>query len=604
MEAQLNLVETWDEAESFMRWLGERHGTLACDTETGGLEFWREPLRLVQFGDPVTGWAIPWQTWGGLAKEALRLYRGDLVFHNMKFDCHFLEDNGCDVGRFRVHDTRTVAHLLDARSGTGLKPLAVRYVDPAADAGQSDLKKGMALNKWDWRTVPTTFEPYWAYSALDPVLTARLWELLRPQLNADQVSLYELEVACQFVLLDMECRGARVDVEYCERARSQLLDSAAAMRAWCAETYGFEPGQNKKVASQFQRENIVLKVKTDSGAWSLKKEVLEGLLPHPLAKCVLGTRKTEHYGKAYFGNYIKFADADGILHPDVNPLGAKTGRQGVSRPALQQVPRTKLLRDPFIPRDGHRLVTVDFDQIEFRLLSHFANDPGLAEAFAEADAGGADFFTLMARGIYGDTSIEKGDPRRQVTKNAAYAKGYGAGVAKFALTAGVPEAEAAAFLAALDARYPGIRDLQRRVDVTAKRRYAEEGMTYVTTPMGRRQVVDPGKEYKLTNYLVQGTAADVFKATLIELDRAGLADRLVLPVHDECVFDVPAEEADDFAVEVQRVFAERGKMFSVPLTAGSDVLERWGDKYENPVADEEPGWEDPEELEQEEEGEG
>src|ERR1700677_2499777 len=90
----LNLVESFADAEEFMRWLGERRPVLACDTETGGLEWWKDRLRLVQFGDPRAGWAVPWQDWGGLVKEAMRRYDGGVVFHNAKFDQHFLEREG------------------------------------------------------------------------------------------------------------------------------------------------------------------------------------------------------------------------------------------------------------------------------------------------------------------------------------------------------------------------------------------------------------------------------------------------------------------------------------------------------------------------------
>ena len=73
-DVTLNIVENWDEAQDFMRWLGQRREILACDTETGGLDWWRDPLRLVQFGDLTTGWVVPWERWGGLAVEALDRY--------------------------------------------------------------------------------------------------------------------------------------------------------------------------------------------------------------------------------------------------------------------------------------------------------------------------------------------------------------------------------------------------------------------------------------------------------------------------------------------------------------------------------------------------
>lgn len=568
----LNLVETWDEAQLFMAWLGERRQVLAVDTETGGLEWWQKDLRLVQFGDARTGWAVPWQTWGGLAKDALHRYSDPLVFHNMKFDLHFLEVNGCTVRRDQAHDTRTLAHLLDPVSSTGLKQLGVRYIDPASDSGQSLLKRGMTENRWTWATVPVEFPPYWTYSALDTVLTARLYELLRPQVTGRLEDVYELEIACNMVLLDMERRGARVDVDYCEVKQAELLGFANDARRWCDETYGFGPGSNKKVAAQLMTDGIVLTKRTESGAWSLDEEVLS-TVDHQLARTVLNVRKAEKMANSYFGNYIELAD-DGILHPDVNALGARTGRMSVSRPALQQIPRTAVLRDPFVPREGNRLLSVDFDQIEQRLVAHFSGDEGMVEAFAQD----GDFFTNLARRIFQDPTVEKSDPRRQRTKSAAYAKAYGSGVAKFAKTAGCSEAEAQQFLASYDAAFPGVRRMQRQIEQLADQRFCDEGAAYVTTPLGRRQPCDPEKAYKLVNYLVQGTAADMFKQALVDLDRKGLAEHLVLPVHDEAVFDVPADAVDEFAREVVETMSDRGD-WRVPMTAGADVMDRWGDKY-------------------------
>jgi DNA polymerase-1 len=571
----LNIIESWDDAEAFMRWLGERRAILACDTETGGLDWWRDKLRLVQFGDLSTGWAIPWEMWGGVAAEALRRYTGPLAFHNAKFDIKYLEVNGVPVKRGNLHDTRSMAHLLDPANSTGLKQLGVRYVDANADAGQTALKKGMQENRWTWATVPTNYPPYWVYSALDPVLTAHLYQQMKPQMIGNLADVYELEIAVLQILDAIERRGARVDVEYCIEKKAMLLGYAAEARAWCKETYGFETGAHKKVAAQLQREGVVLTKKTDSGGWSMDEEVLASI-DHVLAKTVLNVRRTEKMGNSYFGNYIEYAQGD-ILHPDINPLGARTGRMSVSRPALQQIPRTKLLRDPFIPRSGNRLLSVDFDQVEARLLAHLTQDRALIDAFS-----GGDFFCNMAATIYNEPDFQKKDPRRSLVKGATYGTVYGAGVKKFAETAGVTESEGQRFMTTFHSAFPGIKIFQREVETIALENGAQDGVPFVTTRLGRRQPADyergQYKLYALVNYLIQGSAADIFKQTVVDLDRAGLAEYLVLPVHDEAVFDVPEGEVEEIARGVVDVF-ETDRGWTVPLTAGSDILERWGDKY-------------------------
>ena len=575
----LNIIESWDEAQLFMAWLGERRPVLACDTETRGLDWWEDHfLRLVQFGDLGTGWVIPWERWGGVAIEALARYSGPLAFHNAKFDIKALEVSGVKVKRGNLQDTRTMAHLLAPDNPTGLKQLGVRYVDAKADAGQTALKNGMLQNRWTWATVPVDFPPYWIYSALDPVLTAHLYQQFRPQIVGDLNDVYELEIAVLQVLNDIEKRGARCDIDYCFARQAEIKTREDEIRQWIRDEYELGAGQNKRIATALQADGVVLRKKTPSGGWCMDSDVLENI-DHPLAQAVLNVRKCHQTADTYFGSYIEGATAGddyGIIHPDINPLGARTGRMSVSRPPLQQIPRTKLMRSAFIPREGNRLVSVDFDQMEARLLTHFSADPGLIEAF-----GGGDFFMNMGQRIYGHP-IEKG-PQRTVVKNAIYATIYGAGAKKFAGMAGISEAEAMKFRQTLDDQFPRIRAFVRAVENEALANGDKTGVPYVTTPLGRRQpaALERGeyKLYALVNYLIQGTAADIFKRTVVQMDQAGLADYLVLPVHDEAVLDVPIDMAEDVQHETEAIF-QSDDSWKVPLTAGGDILDCWGDKYE------------------------
>lgn len=577
----LNLVESWDEAQSFMSWLGERRQILACDTETGGLDWWKDRLRLVQFGDLNTGWAIPWERWGGLADEALRRYNGPLVFHNAKFDVKYLEQNGVAVKRHLVEDTRTMAHLIDPANNTGLKELGVRYVSADADAGQQVMKKGMLKNRWTWDTVPVNFPPYWMYSALDPVLTARLYQLFKPQIIGDQSDLYEMELQVIWILNEIEKKGARVDLEYCIQQRDVIAASASEWHEWILSEYGVGSGQNPKIAEVLQEAGIKLTKRTGkSGAYSMDEDVLSGI-DHPLAQAVLNVRKLKRTSKAYFGKYVDRAVGD-ILHPDINPLGARTGRQSVSNPPLQQIPRSKLLRDPFIPREGNKLVTVDYDQLEFRLLADLCQDRGMIEAFASDD----DFFATMASQAYGRV-ITKKEPERGVMKNTMYGIAYGAGQEKSAVMTGLPEEEMAVFRAKVDHAFPGLKTYMKSMHAMADKNAGKDGVPFVKTPMGRRQPADWFKEqwkyYALLNYQIQGAAADVFKTALVEMDKAGLTELMILPVHDEIVLDVPAHEAEEVAQLTVECF-EADDQWTVPLTAGHDIVDRWGDKYQEDAA--------------------
>lgn len=572
-DVTLHRVSNFDDACEFMRWLGERHpgDIVGVDTETGGLDFWRQPLRMVQFGDMAAGWAIPWDQWSGLVHSALDRYDGRTVMHNAKFDTTFLEVNGCAVDWRKVDDTRILAHLVDPVGRVGLKPLSERYVHPKASIGQHRLSEGMSAMKWTWATVPTDFEPYWAYGALDAVLTSHVWNALSPHLMKFG-GVYEMELAAQQVVMRMERRGCRIDLRYTFETGDRLETYVTDAKAWVQENYGVSATSTTQVAKKLVADGVELYKLTEKGAYSLDKEVLAGLT-HPLAEIVLKIRQAEKIAHTYFRNFTDMHD-NGFLHPSVNVLGARTGRMSVQTPALQTLPRGRIVRDCFIPRDDRVLVLADFDQIEYRLLAHFARETTMLDAIRS----GRDLHTYTAQLVYGLGDVQPTREQRQIAKNAGFAKLYGAGVEKFAKTARVPFEVGRDFLERYDITYPGVRRFQKEVEAIANRRLSEEGEAYVMSPFGRRHPADSDAHYKLVNYLIQGTAADVLKFKLLELDLAGLGDLMVLPVHDEIVFDVPTEDVPDVMHTVKTVMEEH-KMFAVPLTVSVDRVLRWGEKY-------------------------
>jgi DNA polymerase-1 len=326
---------------------------------------------------------------------------------------------------------------------------------------------------------------------------------------------------------------------------------------------------------------------TPKGALSLDEEVLLGLAAHPgseisqLADAVLRIRKYTKLSSTYLDHFLE-NHVDGRIHGSINPLGAKTGRMAIQNPPLQTLPRADegnpaaiAIRNCFVPSEGNRLLMADFDQVELRLMAHFSQDPTMLEVLS----GTNDPFTEFARRIYDDPTLEKKDPRRQLTKNASYAKAYGAGPEKFSATAGVSLEQGRAFLEIFDQTFPGVRRFQTFVQQKAEERMRAVGEAYVMTPAGRRLKCEDDKFYKLVNYLIQGTAADVLKQKLVELDMAGLGEFLILPVHDEVILDVPEDKVAEVAREVEHIMTERHE-FAVALPVGVEgPYERWGQKY-------------------------
>jgi DNA polymerase I-like protein with 3'-5' exonuclease and polymerase domains len=251
----------------------------------------------------------------------------------------------------------------------------------------------------------------------------------------------------------------------------------------------------------------------------------------------------------------------------------------ITDPALQTLPKNDTaIRNAFIPREGHKILASDYDQVELRLMAYFSGDKKLKEDFS-----GGDFFVNLAKDIYQDQSFSKSDPRRGIVKAAVYAMLYGGGAPKISTMLRRPEQEIAAILNGFHTSYPRIKRFMNEVSQRVESRLNEEGMAYVDLPHGRRLMCDEEKIYAAVNMIIQGTAALVFKDALVRLDNQGYGDYLLVPVHDEVVLSIPESEIKDAIVEIPRIlqpiYDPRGQEYPVPLTADSSgPLDRWGAK--------------------------
>jgi DNA polymerase-1 len=253
----------------------------------------------------------------------------------------------------------------------------------------------------------------------------------------------------------------------------------------------------------------------------------------------------------------------------------------IQNPALQTLPKgDDVVRRAFIPKDDdHVIITSDLDQVEFRMVASLTGDPNLIGMFHQADLTGSDPFTEIGKEVYSDPNFQRSDKRRGLIKGMIYGRLYGAGVAKQALTAGVPENIMKTVVNQFDARFPGMTGFQQKIEDVGMRRLKAEGQGYVYTWTGRRLPCDEDRVYTLLNYLAQGGAAEIFKANLVKLDQADLTELLIVPVHDEIVLNAPRNDVE----EIKRIVKEcmtTTEGWAVPLTAGIDgPMENWGEKY-------------------------
>jgi DNA polymerase-1 len=597
---KLELIDTVDKAQEFITWLGERrpYNAIAIDTETGelpggkredALSPWHGQLRLVQVGDGMTGWAIPWSEWSGVFYEAMDKFDGPIVCHNIAFEARWFEiQSRWSMPWHRAHDTMIMAHLIDPLGSGALKKLTSQYVDANAARLQDGLDVGMAKNGWTWGTVPINFQPYWAYGALDPVLTMRLWEMFWEKCGPGQPysQAYELEMNTRRIVTRMELNGARLDLDYSKKKYQELVDYTEQVKDWAKTTYGFSITSNAQLVRQFEALGAMITETTPSGAKSASADQLKLLLRdgtpevQQLADVALKQRKADKLASTYFSNFIN-DNVNGFVHPSVKTLGARTGRMSIQNPALQTLPKgDDTVRRAFLPKDeNHVIITSDLDQVEFRMFASLSQDPNLINLFNLADATGSDPFTEIGREIYQDPTMQKSDKRRGLIKGVVYGRLYGAGVAKQALTAGVPEDQMRAVSNEFDKRFPGMQMFQKRVEDIGMRRLRSEGQGYVNTWTGRRLPCDEDRVYTLVNYLIQGGAAEVFKSNLVKLDQADLTEYLIVPVHDEIVLNAPREDALEIQQIVRECMTTRDG-WAVPLTADVDgPLENWGAKY-------------------------
>lgn len=599
---ELTLVDSVEEAGKFLTWLGERrpYDAVAVDIETGelpgrnpkdALHPWKGRIRLAQVGDGMHGWAIPWEEWNGVFNQGMTAYRGKVVAHNIAFEGKWFDMHSkWKMPWDRSHDTMLMAQIANPLASPALKRLSAEMVDPLAASLQGGLDKAKIDNGWTWGTIPVDFEPYWSYGALDTVLTMRIfdmfWEDFAPGQKYSMP--YEIELQTRKIANEMEKRGARVDLEYSQQMLDKITEYTNRCKQWGRDTYGISITSAAQLTRQFMKLGAEFTEFTPGGSPradkdQLKKFTIDGTPEiKQLAQLVLDQRKQDKLASSYFANFLE-DNIDGILHPDIFTLAARTGRMSIKNPALQTLPAgDPVVRQAFLPREeDHGIISSDLDQVEFRLTAAFSQDETLINVFKDADATGGDVFTTIMRQVYEDESLVKADPRRKLIKSTVYGKLYGAGPEKMALTSGVSVAQMKGVVSAFDKSYPGIKTLQKAVESSGEQRLREEGVGYVQTATGRRLPCDDDRVYSLTNYLIQASAAEIFKQNLIKMDQADLTQFMIVPVHDEIVLSIPRGEADDIVPLVKECMTTT-EGWPIPLTADAEgPFPNWGTKYLN-----------------------
>ena len=510
--------------------------------------------------------------------------------HDLKFDSILLARHGVTLRGLET-DTMLASYLIDAtRSEHRLEDLALEHTNYKALKEEDVCGRGV-------KALPIAELPVEAalnYAAERADLVGQLAPIFHGLLEKEQLSeVYaKLELPLVPVLVAVERAGVRIDGPALA-AQSQRLEQELTRRT--KEIYElaggeFNIGSPKQLADVlFDKLQLpVLKRTGTSRAPSTAVEVLEELaLAHDLPRMILEWRGLMKLKGTYIDALPQLVNPDtGRVHTCFNQAVAATGRLSSSDPNLQNIPiRTGLgreIRRAFIAEPGHVLISADYSQIEFRVLAHLSEDPVLVEAFRE----GADFHERTAIRIFGENSGKDPHQLRSIAKMVNYALLYGKSAFTLSKDIGVSQEEAQKFIDAYFEGFPRVRSfLDRTLD---------EGRAtgVVRTMFGRRRLVPElnsrnfqvrsASERMAVNLPIQGSAADIMKRAMIDCHEALIARpeaRMILTVHDELLFEVPASSADEIAAIVRDRMQSAVKLL-VPLTVDVGIGENWKDAKE------------------------
>ncbi|MFQ5954840.1 MAG: DNA polymerase I, partial [Kiloniellales bacterium] len=503
------------------------------------------------------------------------------VGHNIKYDALVFARYGIDVAP--VDDTMLISYLLEGGlHGHGLDELARLYLD------HQTIKyaevAGTGKNQVAFAEV--ALEAARDYAAEDADLTGRLHRLLKPRLVAERVTtVYEtIERPLIPVVAAMERAGIKVDPEFLNRLSGDFAGRLARLEEEIHRLAGhpFNIGSPKQLGEVlFDEMGLDGGKKGKTGAYATGADVLETLAAqgHELPARVLDWRQLAKLKSTYTDALPGQINPEtGRVHTSYAMAVAATGRLSSTDPNLQNIPvRTeegRQIRQAFVAEDGRVLLSVDYSQIELRVLAHMAGIEALREAFRE----GQDIHALTASQVFG-VPVEGMDPMvRRQAKAINFGIIYGISPFGLARQLGVPQAQAADYIKAYFERYPGIRDYMERTKQSCR----EQG--YVETLFGRRchvpQIKDknPARrgfaERQAINAPIQGSAADIIKRAMIRIPPAlaakNLSARMLLQVHDELLFEVPEAELEATAATARAVMegaAGPALELSVPLVA-------------------------------------
>ncbi len=594
--------------DALVRFLARVDGVLAIDTETTGLDTIADTIVGISLAvDSTHGAYVPINhrisnvdLFGGdgiapnqLSLDVVRKHLWPLltnpdiikIGHNLKYDLHILANHGWDVTKiYPIDDTMLLSYILHgATHGHGLDELALKYL------GHENIKFASLFppktKNSDMRFDTLPIEAACEYAAEDACICRALYDLMRPQLDANDVlrHLYETcDLPLMIVLLQMERVGVladRIKLQQLSSVFHQQLQSLE-QKIWAHAGHEFNIASPKQLGVVLFDELQLpanRKRSTDAGALN---ELID---THPIIEDIMNWRSVAKLAGTYADALPHQIASDGRIHTTYLQTSTNTGRLSSRDPNLQNIPiKTSLgeeIRKCFVASDGCTLISVDYSQIQLRLLADIAD----VKTFKDTFNAGADIHNQTARRIFNlpdDADVPK--EMRRAAKTVNFSIIYG--ISSFGLAGQLGVSRAAA-QEIINSYMAGLPEIKEYIDKT--KQFAMDNAC-VYTPWGRRIALPEARNPRMRAYAmraainapIQGFEADLMRRAMVEIYQNIVVPnakqiRMIMQVHDEIVFECQTEYATHFAEQIKSAMENIAKL-TVPLVAEYTISPIWG----------------------------